>query len=244
MAVQRIDFEGHRYSLEAPDGDWIGQALASGHPYEPHLVSWAARFTAPRSHVVDAGAYIGNHAIYWALRLDCTVHAFEPNPEAVALLRRNVAACEVDERVVIHEVGLGATGGTAALAGHSGTNFGSQRIALGSGTLRVLPLDEFELAPTLMKIDVEGMELDVLRGALRTIQQHRPVVIVEDNDPRAVRSQLRSLGYHRIPLNAAWTPTYVYAPDWSTVLKVLRTAPYRYLVRRRLWRLAKRLRLR
>lgn len=244
MPVHRIEFEGQRYELEAPDDDWIGAALAGGRPYEPHLVSWAARFTPPGTQIIDAGAYIGNHAIFWALRLGSNVLAFEPNPAAASLLRRNAAVCAVDHLVDVHEVALGADAGRGHLADHVGTNYASQRIEVGRGSIDVTTIDHYEARPALIKIDVEGLEADVVKGAFETIQRCRPVMIVEDNDPHELRALMRKLGYHRVPLDAAWTPTFIYAPDWKVLRRIVATAPYGYIFRRRRWRLARRLGIR
>lgn len=48
--------------------------------------------------------------------------------------------------------------------------------------VEVIPLDDFELAPAHVKIDVEGMELEVLRGMRRTLAEHRPTVLVERSE--------------------------------------------------------------
>ncbi len=63
--------------------------------------------------------------------------------------------------------------------------------------------DALELAPDLVKVDVEGAELDVLRGLERTIVAHRPVLLVENSDWPNVTPYLRSLGYapHRFDGN-------------------------------------------
>jgi FkbM family methyltransferase len=64
-----------------------------------------------------------------------------------------------------------------------------RRVAVCAVTATIAPLDTFNLSPTIMKIDVEGSEPRVLRGARSTIDNHRPMVLIEganrDPDVRA-----------------------------------------------------------
>ncbi|HEX8743745.1 MAG TPA: FkbM family methyltransferase [Thermoleophilaceae bacterium] len=63
-------------------------------------------------------------------------------------------------------------------------------------TVRVRPLDELELAPAFVKLDVQGWELHVIAGLRRTLERHRPVLFVENGPyiPQA-RELLGELGY-------------------------------------------------
>jgi hypothetical protein len=81
------------------------------------------------------------------------------------------------------------------------SNFGGVEMTFASGRpVRQVVLDDyFDRGPfALLKIDVEGMELEVLRGAQRIIEQHRPILYVEDDrvdKTAALESALRDLGY-------------------------------------------------
>jgi Methyltransferase FkbM domain len=59
----------------------------------------------------------------------------------------------------------------------------------------VVRLDDLELAPAFIKIDVQGLELAVLKGLRRTIARHRPVILVEVNGSEEMVAHMVSLGY-------------------------------------------------
>jgi FkbM family methyltransferase len=138
----------------------------------------AIRFCAPRT-LIDIGANKGQFSTaVRSLFPDARIHAFEPLPEAIARFR---AVFEGDQTVMLHEVAIGAEAGEAIfhVADRSDSSSllepgSGQRQAYGVSaqrriTVRVQPfreaLDLSELPhPILMKIDVQGAELEVLQS--------------------------------------------------------------------------------
>ncbi len=135
-------------------------------------------------HVADVGA---NHGLYTHVlaKRGALVEAFEPQPECVAVLRA-YAARRRARNVRVHPVALSAGKGTGTLhLPHGSESSPSASIRATSDTDAALevalePLDAFEFADlTFIKIDVEGAELDVLRGAAETLRRCRPLLFVE-----------------------------------------------------------------
>jgi len=58
-------------------------------------------------------------------------------------------------------------------------------------------LDSFKIEPDLIKVDVEGMELDVLHGAVKTLVEFKPMLYVE-TDNQEVFDYLDMLGYEKV----------------------------------------------
>jgi FkbM family methyltransferase len=207
----------HRYSVTAPDGDWIGSAIQrTGRPYEQDLLRTLGQFAQRSSIVLDVGANIGNHVLYFALVRGATVHAFEPNPIAAEYLRTNIERNGAGD-VRVHEVGLSDADGRGRIA--PAEELGMARLEQDdSGEIDVRRLDSYDLPPhpriTVMKIDVEGAEARVLKGAEETIRTHRPMIAMEAFDQDAGRL-LYSLGYRRFPLSFCSTPTYIFYPGLS-----------------------------
>ncbi|MCX7304464.1 MAG: FkbM family methyltransferase [Hyphomicrobiales bacterium] len=137
----------------------------------------------PGARVVDVGANTGNHTVFFAGPMRASsVTPFEPLPAAADVLRATVA------RNGLRTVDLGKLLiGVSDRAGRARLVF-SERGGLGATGLRsdphgdivVATLDSMLSAPVdLLKIDVEGMEMQVLSGAEDTIGRWRPMIFIE-----------------------------------------------------------------
>lgn len=133
------------------------------------------RIVDPDRAAVDAGAWLGAYTFFLA-RYAAHVHAFEPQPECAAFLRRAFRS-----RVTVHACALGACAGRGRMVAPGGGASQAARLVVEeSGPVEVRALDELDVGPIgFMKIDAEGAERDVLRGARRTIAASRPVLLVE-----------------------------------------------------------------
>lgn len=145
----------------------------------------------PGSRVVDVGANIGIYALPWAAATaGVTVHCFEPNPAVCARLGRNVALNHLGARVRLHPEALSDHSGSATLFGSDDMSSLNQGVYSGRQAVPVkVPLARLddvlggEGEPiSLLKIDVQGHELEVMRGAQGIISRHRPVMILEHED--------------------------------------------------------------
>ena len=151
----------------------------------------------------DVGAHIGYDSLKASAKVGPRgrVVAFEPNPSILPILRDNIAASDA-HNVIVQPIACTDTEQTltlfdATLGGNSGSSSLSQRNAgpvTRSYTVRGRPIDDVlpELGLTrvdVVKVDVEGAELLVLRGAARTLRRFHPKLIVE-----VVPRQLESMG--------------------------------------------------
>ncbi len=125
--------------------------------------------------VVDAGAFIGDHTVFYADRVGPAgqVLAFEPNFAAFECLHHNVQWMPV----TCHHAGLSDATSTAAIA--TDINAGASHLTDGKGCA-LLALDSLNLQRLdFFKLDVEGFEVRALRGAKDTIHRCRPVMLIE-----------------------------------------------------------------
>jgi len=105
---------GDLMALEVPVDDDIGDRIAvTSHPYEAVELSIVDAFLSPNPAIIDVGANVGNHAIYWALTYHAEVSAFEPYHPARRLLDANVTRNGVGTLVDVHEQALGEGPGRA-----------------------------------------------------------------------------------------------------------------------------------
>jgi len=205
--------------LYNPNDVYIGRALeAYGEAHELEL-ELLRQLCAPGHTVFDLGANIGDHTIPLARHVgaDGFVYAFEPQRLIFQMLCANVALNGLPNVDCVHAA-VGATHGTVLIPEIDYSveaNYGGIEVSdFNEGRpVERLILDDYLDAKgaDLVKIDVEGMEADVLEGGRKFIARFRPVMYVEND--RIDRSQelielLYELGYrafwHIAPLyNAA-----------------------------------------
>lgn len=139
-----------------------------------------APLLAPGQRVVDAGANLGYYALLFARAVGRSgrIDAFEPEPRNFALLTRTLTASDVPQ-VVPHEMALGAVAGTVRVA----AEINGKISADGTQEVRVDRLDALLSAADgrvdLLKIDVDGYEGHVLRGAREILESDRPSLFIE-----------------------------------------------------------------
>jgi FkbM family methyltransferase len=164
-------------------------------------------FLAPRGKVaLDIGA---NKGVWAAMlrRLGCDVHAFEPNPKIYRELERALKG-----KAHLHALALSDESGEADFLipkyrrGYSNQHGTLSRVRVDGehGVVRVATrrLDDLGLEGVgFMKIDVEGFESAVIRGAARTIERDRPNLVVELEERHTKRpiealiGEVTALGY-------------------------------------------------
>jgi len=202
--------------------DHIQRVVASsGRFYEAEMLEDLRGRLTPGSLFLDIGANIGNHALFAAGVCDARVLAFEPSAELARHCRDNLALNGLADRAEVRIQGVGDRPGRARLLPGPAGNAGMTRLDLmadAAAEIEVVCLDDamagIGLAPSAIKIDVEGMESAVLRGA-REMLRHRPAVYVEAATPGAfleVRLTLEEAGYAPMARFNA-TPTWLFLPD-------------------------------
>lgn len=158
------------------------------------------RLVRPGNIVVEAGANIGVHTVDLARLVDYgEVHAFEPQRLVFQTLCANLALNHVTN-VYAYQAGVGASRGTITVPQVSPNeryNFGG--VSLGADPngdpVDVATIDGLNLPHChFIKVDVEGMECEVLRGASETIANYRPYLYVENDRVQRSEELLRLLG--------------------------------------------------
>lgn len=136
-----------------------------------------------RRVAIDVGAHVGLFS-YWMVRDFARVVAFEPVASHCECWRVNVPARVQDE---LHVCALGAGTGSVRMQTALATSSGGTAVA-GVGPIPLCTLDSFAVADVdLLKVDCEGYELEVLKGAVDTLTRCHPVCIVEQR-PNQVAS--------------------------------------------------------
>jgi FkbM family methyltransferase len=133
--------------------------------------------------IVEVGANIGNHVVFYAQHMDAArIYPFEPNPDSVVLLEKNIALNGLDGVIDRRGIGygVGKESGQFSVYVPQENNLGTARLVEG-GDIPVVTLDSAMagIKVDFIKIDVEGMEFEVLEGARQLIAENRPLMYVE-----------------------------------------------------------------
>lgn len=174
---------------------YVGRSIAKYGEYSWHEQNVFTQLLKPGAVIVEAGSNIGAHTIPLAQLAgpQGAVLAFEPERIAFQTLCANLALNNCSNVWAMQQA-VGATNGSIGVPAVDPTvpnNFGGLSLVGAGAGADMVPMrtvDSLQLAAcNLIKADVEGMEIDVLRGAVQTIQNCRPLIYVEND--RAERSE-------------------------------------------------------
>ena len=184
------------------------------HEYED--MAFLLHFLREDDVFVDIGANIGSYTVLASGHIGATTYAFEPAPSTYKHLINNIAINQISGRVKAYNLALGSQQGSVNFTSSLDTvnhiaNIGE------TDTIQVTveKLDDIlenQKQPSLLKIDVEGFETEVLRGASRTLnQQCLKAIIIELNgsggrykfDEREIHRALLNLNFHAFSYDPA-----------------------------------------
>ena len=204
----------------------IGLNIVRGQ-YERDATELVRRTLHPGDTAIDAGAHIGLFAIQMAAAVGGSgiVYAFEPFGPSADLVARSIAENHFENRVVLRRSAVGAASGTATLTFPVETLNTGGAYVVRPGTVPmpghrttevpIVALDDLDIRRPvrLIKMDVEGAEPLVVRGAARLIAEDRPLIISELHPAQLDRvsgvgaadflDEMRRLGYHAMTLDGS-----------------------------------------
>jgi FkbM family methyltransferase len=218
--------------MAAPSSDdVIARSLRFYGEWAEHELSILRPFVLPGTFVVDVGANIGTHTLAFSRWVrDGRVIAIEAQPALSYILQNNCQQNACHNVDVINAICADRRGsrrlfidydklqnlGAVSFA-HAANGFGRIFTDLLDGVrrrqgvrLRLIRLDDIctEACVTLIKIDVEGMELAVLRGAHKTLKSNQPAIYLEQNSAENlphIHEFLENVGYRLF-----WLETHPY----------------------------------
>jgi FkbM family methyltransferase len=205
--------------------DLVGERLLLEQTFEPAVRREFERNASRNVNIVDIGANIGYYSLVGAslISKDRRIFAFEPQPRVIPKLRRNINQNGL-ENVVILPFALSENRGVAqfyvpvdGVEGHGSLHKNGRFEVRETVDVETRRLDDVisEIGNPvigLMKIDAEGAELSILRGATRLLQgTNRPVLIFEANEENCkpfgcsvfdLLQYIRSFGYQLTQLDS------------------------------------------
>lgn len=169
---------------------WVEESGRLDH--DQNMLPRVLKHINPGNLVIDAGAFIGDHTIAYARKVGVTgmVFAFEPNADSFECLKYNMVKFNVDSIVNCLNQGLGSKISKVKVNRIS-ENEGMAYLSDG-GEIKVYPIDHFDFHRVdFIKIDVEGYELEILKGVTETIKKFKPKMLIEINQMALERMNLK-----------------------------------------------------
>lgn len=212
------------FKIDRPNDLIQSKICSSNDFYERQLLDVIGNITPPNSVFIDIGANIGNHTLFMAAKTQARVFAFEPNKKNYYRLERNIKLSKLTANVESHNIAIGKKTATVRSVILSHENTGSaivqQTTENDKNGVDLVRLDDFlAVNPVIfggelvVKIDVEGMEVDVLEGMINTIEKYKPVIICEassDKNTVLIRNILLPRGY-MVAASFFKSPTFLIA---------------------------------
>jgi FkbM family methyltransferase len=204
----------------------IGLNIVRGQ-YEADAIELVRRLLKAGDTAIDVGAHIGFFTMHMAASVGAAghVYAFEPFPANAELLERSIAENRFETRVTFRREAVAAAQGTGTLTFPAETLNSGGAYLLRDGTaplsgnlkapVPVVALDDLDLRRPVrfIKMDVEGAEPKVMRGAARLLDEDRPVILTELHPVQLERAsgmgayefleQVRAAGYEPQDLRGA-----------------------------------------
>lgn len=230
LDLTNFSFHDIEYMFVHVKNDHIPKVIKqTGIFYEYNLLKVLGNLHEDGSVIIDVGANLGNHTVFFAGVLKADVLAFEASTLNSALLQANIELNCLQTKVKVYSCALGAHFGTITIAMKLPDNYGSfaqvpvsfsekSELADSYHQVEVHTIDsivssgEVNQRVSVLKVDVEGMELDVLQGAEKLIEKHKPAVSVECatySEFDEIKSWMESRGYYVFDV-FNFTPTFVF----------------------------------
>lgn len=186
-AIRNVERNGLTYCLDISDYmEWV---IFFGIKTEPREALYG--LISNSKVIFDVGANIGETTLNIAklCNIDCFLHSFEPDKYCFEKLKNNVGLNSF-KNIKLNPFGLGEKEADYLLITPTKDNRGGNRIVLNSHekpNIHIKRLDDYINQNNinkvdLIKIDVEGFELKVLKGGENCIEMHRPRLFIEVND--------------------------------------------------------------
>lgn len=158
--------------------------------WEKRLIDWIIEcgFISPTKDFVDVGAHCGSYTITCGKKAS-KIHSFECNPQVFCYLAANVALHGLESKTFLHQCALGDENDKMSryiIRSQDGGGNGLKRLNDADDersvlTVEMKTLDSFNLTNVgFIKIDVEGYELEVIKGAVNTLKENNyPRILFE-----------------------------------------------------------------
>ena len=213
------------YTTNTPIGDissfendsFAKQVMQLGYYAEQSILDNQLKPIIEKSNtILDIGGHVGYHSIaYSRINPNATIHTFEAQSNMFSLLKRNVEANQLVDKITVYNKAMGHKLGTMNMAtsitdgpnANTNIEYGTDRelnlggvsIGIGGEDVEMVTIDSLNLdSLDYIKIDVEGAESLVFMGGEQTIKKYHPVICFEHNHKSLPLDFIQSLGFNSL----------------------------------------------
>ncbi len=136
---------------------------------------------------LDVGANVGAYTVLASAGAGAKTYAFDPSPAAIDSLRANVELNRIADRVSIEPYAIGRAAGSVSVSTSGPSSMHHVGAEGSSSLIEMRTIDSYRLRPSIMKIDVEGYESEVLAGASETAGCPELVAIITEMNEESVK---------------------------------------------------------
>ncbi|AYN94980.1 FkbM family methyltransferase [Pseudomonas sp. LTJR-52] len=183
--ISSVTFNGNvvKFNISNPL-DLIQNQLAKERFFEAQELSEMLLCMPKGARVLDIGSNIGNHGLFLTIIGSASyIECFEPIEETANILENNFKLNNIDiNKYKIRRMGVGSQKGLANINRFDEGNLGASSIQVSTlGNIEVNSLDDLypKESYDILKIDIEGMELEALRGGSNLIERCKPIIFIE-----------------------------------------------------------------
>ena len=210
MNLNIVNVDNGIYKVTVIKGDeYIGPSIASGQEWDRWMRRDVRLYHKPGTHIIDIGANIGYNTLLFSdygpvISFDPVYHKIIQLNVDANTLRHNVkvVGCALSDVKDIRGIRVPSHGCQSNVhLNYGGTSFHHTDDWKGEGVnVNCERLDDiYTGVPSFVKIDVEGHELQVLKGATETIKKHMPTILIEIHgfsEEHEIHKYLKELGYN------------------------------------------------
>lgn len=216
MSSDFYDIKNAAFFLPNAKEDCIQSIIASTKDYwdmQAHRI--IDKYLKENSVILDIGANIGSHTLYWAIEKKAKkIYSFEPFDKIYEILNTNIKLNYLQDKVNIFNYGLSDEECNAEIGRFNKHNIGGTDFVKNeTGRFKLKTLDSLKIKEhiDLIKIDVEGAEVEVLKGGIKTIEKNKPILVIESfNKKQELEELIFPLGYDQVDTIRA-NEDYIYA---------------------------------
>lgn len=219
MEKTQIEYEDKVLDIYIHPKDYIGNIIKKSKTfYEIEFLGFVKDNYKNQRNILDIGANIGNHSLFFAEFITCDkIYSFEPCDINIQLLKKNME--NYNYKNTIYEFALSNENTNKPLYNTSHLNYGGYSLCnftngssyIVNYSIKTVTLDSLNLENvSMMKIDVENHENEVLQGSKQTILKNKPIIFLENSyyyhshifpDPEPCAEIFKELNYIKIHSN-------------------------------------------